>query len=85
MRQAQRTGDIGTLLKLLAKTSSLTPADYIKKTVGQILFVYYVYLKYFHQRPSDLEDLVDGLLYISTQQFLEKKQAQDFEAQQKNG
>lgn len=84
MRQAQSTGDIGTLLRILAKTSSLTPADYIKKTVGQILFVYYIYLKYFHQRPLDMDDLVDGLLYIGTQQFIEKQQIQDAEAKQRN-
>lgn len=77
MQTAAQAGDIATLLRLMAQTASLTPADFIKKTVGNILFVYYTYLKYFALRPKDLEDLVDGLLFIEARQFLEKQAYKD--------
>ena len=65
------------MLKLMSQTASLTPADFIKKTVGTILFVYYTYLKYFTLRPQDLEDLVDGLLFIEAKQFMEAQAKKD--------
>lgn len=52
----------------------MKPSDFIKQTVGTILYVYYTYVKYFTLRPRDLDDLVDGLLYIDTQQFLRDKE-----------
>lgn len=58
----------------MAKTSELKPSDFIKKTVGNILFVYYVYLENFHIKPKDLEDIVDGLLYLDAHNFIKKQQ-----------
>lgn len=81
---AQASGDIGTLLHLMAKTSELTPSDFIKKTVGNILFVYYVYLENFHIKPKDLEDIVDGLLYLDAHSFIQKKQYEDEMAKMRN-
>jgi hypothetical protein len=65
----------------MTKTAELTPADFIKKTVGNILFTYYTFLRYFHLRPTSLEDLVDGLLFIESSQFLEKKAYDEAKAQ----
>lgn len=84
IKQAQATGDIATLLRLMGNTTELTPADFIKKTVGSLLYVYYAYVDRFNQRPKDCEDLVDGLLYIETQQFLEKKAYKDMQARMQN-
>ena len=57
----------------MAKTADLTPSDFIKKTIGKLLFTYYAYIKYFTLRPRDMEDLVDGLLFIEARNFLEKQ------------
>lgn len=57
----------------MARTSEQKPSDFIKKTIGNILFVYYTYLQKYNCRPRDLEDLVDGLLYLDAYSFLEKK------------
>lgn len=82
IRQAQSTGDIATLIRLMANTVSLTPADYIKKTLGTIMFLYYQYTKFFRLRPIDLEDMVDGLLYISTSNFIEKHELEEWKSKQ---
>lgn len=66
----------------MAQTADITPADYIKKTLGTILFLYYQYLKYFQLRPRDLEDMIDGLLYISTSNFLKKHELEEWKAKQ---
>jgi hypothetical protein len=81
---AQASGDIGTILHLMAKTSELTPSDFIKKTVGNILFVYYVYLENFHIKPKDLEDIVDGLLYLDAHNFIQKQQYEAEMAKMRN-
>lgn len=82
VRQAQATGDIATLIRLMAQTASITPADYIKKTLGTIMFLYYQYTKFFRLRPMDLEDMVDGLLYISTSNFIEKHELEEWKSKQ---
>lgn len=82
IRQAQATGDIATLIRLMAQTASITPADYIKKTLGTIMFLYYQYTKFFRLRPMDLEDMVDGLLYISTSNFIEKHELEEWKSKQ---
>lgn len=61
------------MLKELATTAELSTADFIKKTVGNLLFTYYAYLDHFHLRPADAEDLVDGLLFIEAKSYLDKK------------
>lgn len=81
MRAAQAAGDISTLLSLIATTAELTPADFIKKTVGNVLFVYYIYLKYFRVKPIDLLDLIDGLLFIEAQDYLESSVRKEAQAQ----
>lgn len=73
MAAAQATGDIATLLRIITQSSSLTTEDFIKKTCGGLLFVYYVYLKELHTTPVDIEDLVDGLLFLDAQGYILKK------------
>lgn len=80
MSHAAETGDISTMLRLIAQSSTLTPADFIKKTVGNILFLYYSYLKQFHARPVDLIDMVDGLLFMDASNYI---QEQSMKGQQK--
>lgn len=75
MRAAAARGDIGAILKLITSTSALPPADFIKKTVGGILFIYYLYIDKYHVRPVDLRDLVDGMLYLDAKDYIIKQQA----------
>ena len=60
----------------MAKSADLTPTDFIQKTVGNLLYIYYFYVDRFKLKPRDLEDLVDGLLYIDANNFLQKKAAE---------
>lgn len=71
---AQAAGDIATILKLVASTTELTPADFISKTLGKLRYLYYIYLSTFHARPLDLIDMIDGILYIDVESFMIKKQ-----------
>lgn len=70
---AQATGDIATILHIITQSSSLTTEDFIKKTCGGLLFVYYVYLKELHSKPVDIDDLIDGLLFLDAQGYITKK------------
>ena len=78
---AQATGDIATILHIITQSSSLTTEDFIKKTCGGLLFVYYVYLKELHTTPVDIDDLIDGLLFLDAQGYITKK----IREQNKNG
>lgn len=77
MQLASARGDIRTVLKLIVGTSALPPADFIKKTVGGILFIYYMYMDKYHSRPVDLDDLVDGTLYYDAKNYIIQQQRVD--------
>lgn len=87
IQAAQASGDIATLLKIIASTSELTVNDYIKKTVGSLLFLYYMFTEQFHVRPRDLNDLTDGLLYLKARGYREKREYEKLEdrMRSKNG
>lgn len=74
MKLASARGDIGTILKIISGTSALPPADFIKKTVGGILFIYYTYMDKYHVRPMDLDDLIDGTLYYDAKNYIIQQQ-----------
>lgn len=73
MQLASARGDISTLLKIIAGTSAIPPADFIKKTVGGILFMYYLFIDKYHVRPVDLDDLIDGSLYLDAKDYIIKQ------------
>lgn len=77
---AQAAGDISTIIKLITSSSKLTTRDFIQKTCGSFLFLYYTYVDRFKQIPVDIDDLVDGLLYFDAKSYL-IKQAKNEESQ----
>lgn len=70
---ATAAGDISTILRIIANTSSLTNDDYIKKTCGGLLFLYYTYIDRFHQRPVDIIDMIDGTLFLDAKGYILKR------------
>lgn len=70
---AQATGDIATIIKLVTSTSKLTTTDFIQKTCGSLLFLYYTYVDKFKQLPVDIDDMVDGLLYFDAKNYIIKE------------
>lgn len=73
MIAAQMAGDISTIIKIIARTSGLTVEDFIMKTCGSLLFMYYVYLKKFQVRPVDMDDMIDGLLFLDAEHYIQKQ------------
>ena len=70
---AAGAGDISQLLSIIADTASLTVNDFINKTIGPLKMLYYLYIDKFHMCPTDLEELVDGLLYLDVKEYIIKK------------
>lgn len=70
MQLASARGDIGAILKIISGSSALPPADFIKKTVGGILFMYYMFIDKYHVRPLDTDDLIDGFLYLDAKEYI---------------
>jgi len=74
--------DIGAMLSLLLSGVTLTEEEFIEKSIGNLRFLYYLFLDKLHTRPRDMEDLVDGLLYldsvgyITEQEIARKRRAQ---------
>jgi len=69
---AQAAGDIATVLRIITKASRMTSGDFIKKTCGGLLFLYYAYIDKLHTRPVDVEDMIDGLLYLDARTYIIK-------------
>lgn len=39
-------------------------AERVQKELGTYIFLYYRYVDYFKTHPSNLDDMIDGLIYI---------------------
>jgi hypothetical protein len=50
-----------------------SPADFINKLCGNVAFTFYTYVDTFKQKPVDMDDLVDGLLYIEGKNYLKEE------------
>jgi hypothetical protein len=72
MQQASLAGDLSAILRLIQKTSKLPVQEFIKKTCGSLLYMYYTYVKQLHVVPVDLDDLIDGLLYLDAYHYAVK-------------
>lgn len=70
---ASAANDIATIVKIIARTSSLKASDYVQKTVGNVMFTYFTYVDNYHTYPRTLDDLVDGILYIEAKQYVQKQ------------
>ena len=78
---ASARGDISTLLNLIVSTSSLTATDFIKKTCGSLLFMYYSYVENLHVKPTDIDDMIDGILYLEARNYIHDKQMEKLRSQ----
>ena len=84
MEMASMRGDISALLNLVVSTSSMTAADFIKKSCGGLLFMYYTVVEQLHTRPVELIDMVDSLLYLDAKRYIEKQHADKLKQQYAN-
>lgn len=85
MKAAQQSGDVGTILRLIANTSQQTPKDIINKALGSLLYLYYTFVARFQVRPKDMQDMVDGLLYTETSNELERRAFEEWKSKQTQG
>lgn len=70
MATAQATGDISTIISLISNASKRTAADFVKETCGSLLFMYYMYMDKLHGVPVDVDDMIDGLLYLDAKNYI---------------
>lgn len=69
LREAQN--DVTALIELMCSASEMSPTEAIDNTVGIMMHLYYVYLGEYHVRPSDMDDLVDGVLYVEAKGYIQ--------------
>lgn len=69
--------DISSLLNTIVQASSLTVEDFVQKTCGALRFMYYTYLDKFHQCPLDVDDMIDGMLYLDAKGYIIKQTTKD--------
>ena len=74
---AQAAGDISTIIRIITQTSKMTTEDFIKKTCGGLLFLYYMYVEKLHVRPLDMDDMIDGLLFLDAKNYITKTAMED--------
>lgn len=71
------TTDVVQILRLMVDAVHLSPVEYIQKTLGSLRYIYYAYVKNFGIRPIDLEDMIDGLLYMDADGYIQKEQIRE--------
>lgn len=74
---AEASGDIQAVLRAMFAATSMTTEDYVRNTIGSAVMLYYVYLDKFRQRPRDLEDIIDALLYLDAKAYITKQHMQE--------
>ena len=67
-------GDIRGMLSLLLSGVNLTEEEFIEKSIGNLRFLYYLFLDKLHTRPCDMEDLIDGLLYLDSVSYVSEQE-----------
>lgn len=85
MEDAARRQDMAALIALSMQGAQKPSQDYIDKTIGCFLNMYYLYVESFKGRePIDIDDICDGLLYLEVKnKLLEQQRAKD--AQSRKG
>lgn len=74
---AQAAGDISTIIRIITQTSKMTTEDFVKKTCGGLLFLYYTYVEKLHTRPLDIDDMIDGVLFLDAKSYIMKQVTED--------
>ena len=74
---AQAASDISAIVRIITQTSKMTTEDFIKKTCGGLLFLYYMYVEKLHVRPLDMDDMIDGLLFLDAKNYITKTAMED--------
>jgi len=63
-----KSGNPFEALRLAMTVNKKTPSQIVEDTVGSVMYVYYLYVENLHTRPIDIDDMVDGILYLSARQ-----------------
>lgn len=59
------------------QANRVTYKQKIKETIGTLVSYYYIYLDKYKQRPRDILDLVDGIIYKLLSDKEEKRQIEN--------
>lgn len=63
------SGDISTIISLIVQASVRTPGEFIRDSLGSLLFMVYLFEDTFKHEARDMDDLVDGLLYLDAKNY----------------
>jgi len=55
---------------LISRASTRSPTEFIQDSVGSLLFLVYLFEDSFKREARDLDDLVDGLLYLDARSYV---------------
>ncbi len=70
IQTAARAGDIAQVMFLISRASTRSPTEFIQDSVGSLLFLVYLFEDSFKHEARDLDDLVDGLLYLDARSYV---------------
>lgn len=57
------------MISLITESCNRTPGEFISDSLGATMFMVFLYEDTFKHEASDMEDLVDGLLYIDARNY----------------
>lgn len=63
-----RSGNPFDMLRLALNANKKTPHEIVEETVGSVMYLYYLFIECLHARPVDIDDMVDGLLFLDARQ-----------------
>jgi len=63
-----KSGNALEALSLALQADKKPSYEIVQETVGTVMYLYYLYVDGLHTRPIDIDDMIDGLLYLSARQ-----------------
>jgi hypothetical protein len=73
---AEREGDGRRMLEIAFGVLTKSDGDIIGETLGAYQYMYFTFLERFRREPREIDDLIDGLIYIELNAYFEKKALQ---------
>ena len=77
--------DVSALLSIIVQASTRSPEEFVEESLGSLMFLVFLYMDTFKQEPETLDDLVDGMLYIDSRNYMEERQHQRMRAESRLG
>jgi hypothetical protein len=72
LEAAKAAGNAAAMLNIIFSANKKTGDEIVKESLGDLTFFYYQYMDTFKRCPKDVDDMVDGIIYLELKVYFKK-------------